>query len=80
MSAAPTSGCRNFTNKTAHNPPMICMTTKAGTDDGAMPRGEIDYDKFEQPAVARTRSRIASASAGSFDASEIPAFLRKQAD
>ena len=65
-------------------PPKIevvpAATLRTGTDDVALPRGEIDYEKFEQPAVARTRSRIASASSGSFDASEIPAFLRKQAD
>jgi len=65
-------------------PPKIEVVPAAqlrtGTDDVAMPRGEIDYDKFEQPAVARTRNRMASASSGSFDASEIPAFLRKQAD
>jgi len=66
-------------------PPKIevvpAATLRTGTDDAGIPRGEVDYDRFDQPAVTRNpRNRIASAAAGSFDASEIPAFLRKQAD
>ena len=56
-------------------------TLRTGTDDAVAPRGEIDYDKFDQPAVTRTgRARIASPGLGSFDPAEFPAFLRKQAD
>ena len=42
----------------------------------------IDYDRLDQPAVMRKgrSTPSASAAAASFDASEIPAFLRKQAD
>jgi len=66
-------------------PPKIevvpAATLRTGTDDVGIPRGEVDYDRFDQPTVTRNpRNRIASAAAGSFDASEIPAFLRKQAD
>ena len=41
----------------------------------------IDYERLEQPAVMRKgRSAPAHGAAPAFDASEIPAFLRKQAD
>ena len=41
----------------------------------------IDYEKLDQPAVMRARPRSRrSIAAPAFDPSEIPAFLRKQAD
>ena len=42
----------------------------------------IDYDRLDQPAVMRKgpRGTPSASSSASFDASEIPAFLRKQAD
>jgi cell division protein FtsZ len=40
----------------------------------------IDYDKLDQPAVVRRGRHAVSAPAPAFDPSEIPAFLRKQAD
>ena len=41
----------------------------------------IDYDKLDQPAVVRRGRQPASVSSSlSFDPSDIPAFLRKQAD
>ena len=41
----------------------------------------IDYDRLEAPAVIRKgRSAPSGGGSSSFDASDIPAFLRKQAD
>ncbi len=59
------------------------VSTRTGTDDGVgMHLERVDYEKLDQPAVVR-RGRVGSSgTAGipSFDAPEIPAFLRKQAD
>jgi cell division protein FtsZ len=57
------------------------VVERTGTDNIGM-RGPdaIDYDKLDQPAVVRRGRQSASAVAPAFDASEIPAFLRKQAD
>jgi cell division protein FtsZ len=53
---------------------------RTGTDNvGMLVTETIDYDKLDQPAVARRRATAAIA-APAFDASDIPAFLRKQAD
>jgi cell division protein FtsZ len=55
---------------------------RTGTDNQPIPRSgadRVNYEDFDQPAVVR-RARPAPPSAPSFDASEIPAFLRKQAD
>ena len=53
---------------------------RTGTDNVGMRVTEtIDYEKLDQPAVARRR-HTASVAAPAFDTSEIPAFLRKQAD
>jgi cell division protein FtsZ len=54
------------------------VVERTGTDN--IGRGEtIDYEKLDQPAVARRR-HTASIAAPAFDPSDIPAFLRKQAD
>ena len=54
------------------------VVERTGTDN--VGRVEtIDYEKLDQPAVARRR-HTASIAAPAFDPSEIPAFLRKQAD
>jgi cell division protein FtsZ len=56
------------------------VVERTGTDNVGMRVTEtIDYEKLDQPAVARRR-HTASISAPAFDPSEIPAFLRKQAD
>jgi cell division protein FtsZ len=55
------------------------VVERTGTDNVGMRVTEIDYDKLDQPAVARRRT-TATVAAPAFDASEIPAFLRKQAD
>jgi cell division protein FtsZ len=62
------------------------VTTRTGTDDTVGTRSggyeTVDYTSLEPPAVVR-RGRASSGIGGplpSFDASEIPAFLRKQAD
>jgi cell division protein FtsZ len=58
------------------------VVARTGTDNVGVPAGEINYDDLDQPAVVR-RGRGASpgaAPAPAYDLSEIPAFLRKQAD
>ncbi len=53
---------------------------RTGTDNvGVRVTESIDYDKLDQPAVVRRRTTGGSASPA-FEAAEIPAFLRKQAD
>jgi len=42
--------------------------------------GPIDYEDLDKPAVARRRTPSAGSSGPAYDTSEIPAFLRKQAD
>ena len=57
------------------------MGVQMGAQSGAQLGETIDYERLEQPAVIRKGRNPPSAGAGSnFDASEIPAFLRKQAD
>jgi len=57
---------------------MEPIVQRTGTDN--IGRVEtIDYEKLDQPAVARRR-HTASIAAPAFDPSDIPAFLRKQAD
>ena len=58
------------------------VVERTGTDNvGVRVGGDaIDYDKLDQPAVVRRGRQPPSVSAPAFDASEIPAFLRKQAD
>jgi len=58
------------------------VLARTGTDGMGMRVTEtIDYDKLEQPAVVRRRTTGPStASPAGFDTSDIPAFLRKQAD
>ena len=69
----------------AKRPPKMevvpTIIERTGTDNlGLTVNESVDYDKLDQPAVVR-RGRAPAPSAGlSFDASEIPAFLRKQAD
>jgi cell division protein FtsZ len=69
----------------AKRPPKIEVVTavveRNGTDNLGLPLGDTGYDKFDQPAVLR-KGRQPSSVVGlpSFDPSEIPAFLRKQAD
>jgi cell division protein FtsZ len=56
---------------------------RTGTDNLGMTVTEhIDYDKLDQPAVVRRGRQPSSlaAAAAAFDPSDIPAFLRKQAD
>ena len=54
---------------------------RTGTDNmGVLVSETIDYDKLDQPAVVRRGRQSHSVSAPAFDTSDIPAFLRKQAD
>jgi cell division protein FtsZ len=56
------------------------VVARTGTDNVGMRVETIDYDKLDQPAVVRRGRHAVSAPAPAFDPSEIPAFLRKQAD
>jgi hypothetical protein len=58
------------------------VVERTGTDNvGVRVGGDaIDYDKLDQPAVVRRGRQGPSMAAPAFDPSEIPAFLRKQAD
>ena len=70
----------------AKRPPRLeildTVVERTGTDNvGISVTETIDYDKLDQPAVVRRgRQPASSNSAPAFDPSEIPAFLRKQAD
>jgi cell division protein FtsZ len=70
----------------AKRPPRLevldTVVERTGTDNlGINVTETIDYDKLDQPAVVRRgRQPSGNASAPAFDPSEIPAFLRKQAD
>ncbi len=56
------------------------IVERTGTDNaGVLVGGPVDYDKLDQPAVVRRRGTLQPQSTA-FDASDIPAFLRKQAD
>ena len=55
------------------------VVARTGTDGVGVTVDNIDYENFEAPAVIRKRERGQQA-APAFDATEIPAFLRKQAD
>jgi len=72
--------------KAVKRPPKLevyeTVVERTGTDNVGMTITEtIDYDKLDQPAVVRRGRQPASAAASSaFDPSDIPAFLRKQAD
>ena len=57
------------------------VVERTGTDNVGMRVAEtIDYDKLDQPAVVRRGRHATTVTAPAFDPSEIPAFLRKQAD
>src|SRR5580765_3002424 len=58
------------------HPQVIART---GTDGVGVPVDNINYEHLDAPAVMRKRERGIPA-APAFDAAEIPAFLRKQAD
>src|SRR5690242_2234746 len=65
-------------------PPKLEMietvVERTGTDNVGMRVETIDYDKLDQPAVVRRGRHAVAAPSPAFDPSEIPAFLRKQAD
>ncbi|HEX6137714.1 MAG TPA: cell division protein FtsZ [Casimicrobiaceae bacterium] len=56
------------------------VVERTGTDNVGRVTETIDYDKLDQPAVVRRGRHATAPAAPAFDASEIPAFLRKQAD
>jgi cell division protein FtsZ len=65
-------------NMTLVEQPQVLQRT--GTDNVAVPMENINYDDLEQPAVVRRGRTPSARAAPAFDAAEIPAFLRKQAD
>jgi len=64
-------------NMTLVEQPQIVART--GTDGVGLSVDNIDYGNLDQPAVIRKRERGVPAPSA-FDTTEIPAFLRKQAD
>ena len=64
-------------NMTLVEQPQVVART--GTDGVGTTVENVDYEHFDAPAVIRKRERGLPA-APAFDATEIPAFLRKQAD
>jgi cell division protein FtsZ len=56
------------------------LVERTGTDGYGVHIETIDYEKLDQPAVVRRRSTTPTPSSSAFDAADIPAFLRKQAD
>jgi cell division protein FtsZ len=64
-------------NMTLVEQPQIVVRT--GTDGVGLSVDNIDYGNLDAPAVIRKRERGVPA-ASAFDTTEIPAFLRKQAD
>jgi len=70
----------------AKRPPKLevfetAIIERTGTDGMGVRVETIDYDRLDQPAVMRKgRAQPGPSAAPAFDASEIPAFLRKQAD
>jgi len=55
------------------------VVARTGTDGVGVSVGNVDYGNLEAPAVIRKRERGVPAPSA-FDSTEIPAFLRKQAD
>ena len=80
------TGLGGATAKAAQRPPNIALVEPAqvvqrtGTDNVGVSVEHINYDDLEQPAVVRRGRSPAAGAAPAFDATEIPAFLRKQAD
>ena len=80
------TGLGGATKEQARRAPEIKIVDKpeivqrTGTDGYGMQIETIDYDKLDQPAVVRRRPSMPSSPSSPFDAADIPAFLRKQAD
>jgi cell division protein FtsZ len=55
------------------------VTARTGTDGMGVPVDNLNYEHLDAPAVIR-RGQRGTPPAPAFDATEIPAFLRKQAD
>jgi len=56
------------------------VVQRTGTDNVGVSVESINYDDLDQPAVVRRGRTPPAGAAPAFDAAEIPAFLRKQAD
>jgi len=65
-------------NMTLVEPVQVVQRT--GTDNVGVASGSVNYEDLDQPAVVRRGRTPSAAASPTFDAAEIPAFLRKQAD
>ena len=65
-------------NMTLVEPVQVVQRT--GTDNVGVASGSVNYEDLDQPAVVRRGRTPSAAASPAFDAAEIPAFLRKQAD
>jgi cell division protein FtsZ len=80
------TGLGSATAKAAQRPPSIALVEPAqvvqrtGTDNLGVSVEHVNYEDLEQPAVVRRGRSPTTAATPAFDATEIPAFLRKQAD
>jgi len=80
------TGLGSAVAKSAQRPPNIALVEapqvlqRTGTDNLGVTVEHINYEDLEQPAVVRRGRSPSAAAAPAFDATEIPAFLRKQAD
>ena len=82
MVATGLGGTKSATLRTPNMQLVAEPVMRTGTDNQPIGRTgveHINYEELDQPAVVR-RARPTAASAPSIDTSEIPAFLRKQAD
>ncbi len=82
MVATGLGGTKSATLRTPNMQLVAEPVMRTGTDNQPIGRTgveHIDYEDLDQPAVVR-RARPTAATAPSIDTSEIPAFLRKQAD
>mgnify|MGYP003693906815 CR=1 FL=1 len=66
-------------NMTLVEQPQVVAAHRAPTTSASR-RRSVNYEHLDQPAVVRAARRRRAGAAPAFDATEIPAFLRKQAD
>ncbi|MEO7158155.1 MAG: cell division protein FtsZ, partial [Vicinamibacterales bacterium] len=81
MVATGLGGAANAKQRTPNIQLVEPVMVRNGTDGASVAVEQINYEDLDQPAVVR-RGRSPSSGHGqqSFDAADIPAFLRKQAD
>jgi cell division protein FtsZ len=81
MVATGLGGAASSKQRTPNIQLVEAPVVRTGTDNAVMPSETINYEDLDQPAVVRRgRASAATMPPPAFDAAEIPAFLRKQAD